>query len=215
MFQSGQCGAQLGLSFLQTTLVGPPLSLSSVQGSIFDLRYTPWDYSLSAGQHRGEQRLAIWAAFLQSLWGKYMDKIKETVALKCLKWFSCQKGQVSKALLKILFYPENKMKGVCLRLHFKTKKLSLIFKHFLLKHHIITTCSCCSVFSSVSTTPSGWDNDARVACSCSSQSSNTCNPRWYSWWTSTSPLALLTAFCKTTGWRHYSKGCTHSISQKQ
>lgn len=57
--QSGQYGAQLGLSFLQTTLVDPPLSLSSVQGSVLDLRYTPWDYSLSAGQHRGEQRLAI------------------------------------------------------------------------------------------------------------------------------------------------------------
>lgn len=59
------------------------------------------------------------------------------------------------------------------------------------------TCSCPSVFSNVSTFPSGWDSEAREACSCSSQSSNTCNARWYSWWTSTSPLALLTAFCKT------------------
>lgn len=62
--QSGQRGPQLGLSFLQTALVGPPLSLSGVQCSVFDLRYTPGDYSLSAGQHRGEQRLAVWAAFL-------------------------------------------------------------------------------------------------------------------------------------------------------
>lgn len=57
--QPGQCGAQLGLRLLQTALVGPPLSLSGVERSVLDLRYTPGDYSLSACQHRREQRLAI------------------------------------------------------------------------------------------------------------------------------------------------------------
>lgn len=57
--QSGQCGVQLGMRLLQAALVGPPLSLSGVESSVLNLRYTPGDYSLSAGQHRGEQRLAI------------------------------------------------------------------------------------------------------------------------------------------------------------
>lgn len=68
--QSGQCGAQLVLCFLQAALVGPPLSLSGVERSVLDLRYAPGDYSLSASQHRGEQRLAVWAVLLQELWGK-------------------------------------------------------------------------------------------------------------------------------------------------
>lgn len=95
----------------------------------------------------------------------------------------------------------------------------LTFVHHLFKTitlwaalHSINTCSCRSVFSSVSTFPSGWDNEARVACSCSSQSSNTCKPLWYSWWTSTSPLALLTAFCNTTDWRHEPKEAVYPFS---
>lgn len=65
--QSAQCGAQLSLCLLQAALVGSPLPLSGVQCSVLNLRYTPGYHSLSAGQHRGEQRLAIWAAFLQEL----------------------------------------------------------------------------------------------------------------------------------------------------
>ena len=95
----------------------------------------------------------------------------------------------------------------------------LTFVHHLFKTitlwailHSINTCSCRSVFSSVSTFPSGWDNEARVACSCSSQSSNTCKALWYSWWTSTSPLALLTAFCNKTDWRHEWKEAVYPFS---
>lgn len=59
LLQSGQRGAKLGLHLFQAALVGPPFPLGSVKRSVLNLRYTPWDYFLPAGQHRGEQRLAI------------------------------------------------------------------------------------------------------------------------------------------------------------
>lgn len=72
--QPGEGGAQLGLRLLQTALVGPPLPLSRVQRPVLDLGDAPGDHSLSAGQHRGEQRLAVGAAFLQQLPRKHKDR---------------------------------------------------------------------------------------------------------------------------------------------
>lgn len=80
--ESGQCRAQLVLSLAQTVPVGPPLPLSSVQGSVFDLRDTPGDNSLPAAQHRGEQRMALGAVLLQELQEKRKEWEKKRHELK-------------------------------------------------------------------------------------------------------------------------------------
>ena len=67
--QPGQGGAQVGSRLLQPPLEGPPVPLGRVQGPVLDLGGPPGDDLVPAGQHGGEERLALGTALLQELGG--------------------------------------------------------------------------------------------------------------------------------------------------
>lgn len=57
--QPGQGGAQMRPRVLQAPPEGPPVPLGRVQGPVLDLRRAPGDDLVPAGQHGGEEGLAL------------------------------------------------------------------------------------------------------------------------------------------------------------